>query len=124
MAPNGAFRTLAPNVGTNVTANVAPMWVGNANVCACVERQRPANAANDGAPTRFPVSLDTGNVGTPTPTPTTEPPTPSNPLLPSLRKLGLKNQFRPRSQARWTLHSFGGNAQALGAELVEDGAAS
>lgn len=60
------FQTLAPDVGANAAANVAPTSVGNANVCACGERQRHANATNDGAPTRFPVSLDTGNVGTPT----------------------------------------------------------
>jgi hypothetical protein len=82
------FQTLAPNVGANIAANVAPTCVGNANVCACGERQRHTNAANDGAPTRFPVSLDTGNVGTPRKRPQNHQLLPT--LLPSVR--GLKKQ--------------------------------
>ena len=65
MAQNGPIQTLYPNVGTNITANVAPTGIGNANVCACGKRQCLANAAGGGTPTCFPVSLDTGNVGTP-----------------------------------------------------------
>ena len=94
----GSFQTLAPNVGANISANVAPTCVGNANVCACGERQRPANASNDGAPTRFPVSLDTGNVGTPRNRPQNHRLLLT--ILSSVRGLGWKNQFRPRSRLR------------------------
>jgi hypothetical protein len=82
------FQTLGPNVGTNIAANVAPTCVGNANVCACGERQRHANASNGGSLLTVSVFLSTENVGSRRPRPQ------NHRLLPTLlsSESGLKKQ--------------------------------